>query len=99
MLNRLLAFLRRSPLGTVAACVFLIAAIWVVFNTRRWNHREVFQWDTDGYYLYLPAALIHHDPLQLGFLDSIPPGHFPKGYRFGQGALSVESTGRFSTSA
>ena len=80
----------------MAACVFLIAAVWVVFNTRRWNHREIFQWDTDGYYLYLPAALIHHDPLHLGFLDSVPPGNFPKDYRFGQGALFVESTGRFS---
>ena len=76
------------------ACVFLMAAVWVTFNTRRWNHREILQWDTDGYFLYLPAALIHGDPLQLGFLDSIPPGKFPTDYRFGQGAFFVESTGK-----
>ncbi len=75
--------------------MFLIAAVWVTFNTRRWNHREILQWDTDGYYLYLPAALIHGDPLHFGFLDSIPPGTFPKDYRFGQGAFFVESTGRY----
>lgn len=90
------AFFRRSPLSTTAACVFLVAATWVTFNTRRWNNREILQWDTDGYYLYLPAALIHGDPLHLGFLDSIPPGTFPKDYRFGQGAFPVERTGRYS---
>jgi hypothetical protein len=74
----------------------LVAAAWVTFNTRRWNHREILQWDTDGYYLYLPAALIHGDALHLGFLDSIPPGAFPKDYRFGQGAFPVERTGRYS---
>ena len=75
--------------------MFLIAAVWVTLNTRRWNHREILQWDTDGYYLYLPATLIHGDPLNLAFLDSIPPGKFPNNYRFGQGAFFVESTGRY----
>ena len=75
--------------------MFLVAAVWVTFNTRRWNHREILQWDTDGYYLYLPAALIHGDPLHLGFLDSIQAGTFPNNYRFGQGASFVESTGRY----
>lgn len=93
--HRIRDFFRRSPLGTAAACAFLIAAVWVTFNTRRWNHREIFQWDTDGYYLYLPAALIHADPLHLGFLDSIQPGTFPKDYRFGQGAFFVEETQRY----
>ncbi len=62
---------------------------------RRWNHREILQWDTDGYYLYLPAALIHGDPLQLNFLDRIPTATLPNNYRFGQGAFFVESTGKF----
>ena len=74
--------------------MFLVAAIWVTSNVRRWNHREILQWDTDGYYLYLPAAFIHGDPLHLGFLDSIPPVTLPKDYRFGQGAFPVEATGR-----
>lgn len=73
-----------------------MAAVWVTFNVRRWNHREILQWDTDGYYLYLPATLIHGDPLYLRFLDNIPPGSFPKDYRFGQGAFPVELTGRQS---
>lgn len=90
------AFFSRSPLSTAAACAFLIAAVWVAFNTRRWNHREVLQWDTDGYYLYLPATLIHHDPLHLAFLDSVPRGSFPPDYRFGQGALLIRNTGRYS---
>jgi hypothetical protein len=96
VLSRPVAFIRTTPLGTAAACVFLVAAVWVVFNTRRWNHREILQWDTDGYYLYLPAALIHGDPLHLDFLDSIQPGTFPADYRFGQGAFFVENTGRYS---
>ncbi len=94
VLSRPVAFIRRSPLSVVASCVFLVAAIWVTSNVRRWNNREILQWDTDGYYLYLPAAIIHGDPLHLGFLDSIPPGTFPKDYRFGQGAFPVEATGR-----
>lgn len=61
---------------------------------RRWNHREILQWDTDGYYLYLPAAIIHGDPLHLRSRDSIPSGNFPKDYRFGQGAFPVQATGR-----
>ncbi len=94
MLYEPAAFVRKSPLSVAACGVFIIAAVWVTFNLRRWNHREILQWDTDGYYLYLPAAIIHHDPLHLGFLDSIPPGSFPKGYRFGQGAFPVPQTGR-----
>ncbi len=74
----------------------MIAAVWVIFNTRRWNNREVFQWDTDGYYLYLPAALIHHDLLELHFLDSIPPTSPRKDYHFGQGAFRVAATGHYA---
>ena len=95
MLSRPVAFIRLSPLSVAASCVFLFAAVWVTFNVRRWNHREILQWDTDGYYLYLPAAFVHGDPLQLGFLDSIPRGTFPEDYRFGQGAFFVENTGHY----
>ena len=84
----------RSPFSLFAASVFLIACIWVIFNTRRWNNREVLQWDSDGYYLYLPATLIHHDLLHLGFLDSIPATGKNGAYRFGQGAFLLPSTGK-----
>lgn len=96
MLHRAREFLKASPLGILACCVFLVASIWVTFNTRRWNHREILQWDTDGYYLYLPAALIHHEPLDLSFLRSVSPGTFPPDYRFGQGAFFVDRTGHFT---
>jgi hypothetical protein len=95
VLTRLSSFLRRSPLGMAACCIFLIASIWVVFNTRRWNNREVMQWDSDGYYLYLPAAFIHGDLLDLHFLSLVAPPRFPKDYRFGQGAIPVEATGHY----
>ncbi len=76
----------------VACCIFLIASIWVVCNTRRWNNREVMQWDSDGYYLYLPAIFIHGDLLDLRFLDHVQPPRYPKDYRFGQGAIPVLAT-------
>jgi hypothetical protein len=84
----------RSPLSLAATCVFLIASVWVVFNTRRWNNREVFQWDSDGYYLYLPATIIHQDLMHLAFLDTVLGTGKNGGYRFGQGAFPVEATGR-----
>jgi hypothetical protein len=95
VLTRLSNFLRRSPLGVAACCIFLIASIWVVFNTRRWNNREVMQWDSDGYYLYLPAVFIHGDLLDLHFLAHIDPPRYPKHYRFGQGATPVKGTAHF----
>ncbi|HMZ50110.1 MAG TPA: hypothetical protein PLP28_14095, partial [Flavobacteriales bacterium] len=49
-----------APLSGLAGLGFVVACIWVAFNVRRWNNREVLQWDTDGYYLYLPATIIHH---------------------------------------
>ncbi len=86
-------FFRRSPLSTVAVCIFFITAVWVIFNTRRWNKREVFQWDSDGYYVYLPATIIYGDQGHLSFLDSIPPTFKNGAYRFGQGTYLVEATG------
>lgn len=84
-----------APLSGLAGLGFVVACIWVAFNVRRWNNREVLQWDTDGYYLYLPATIIHHDLFGLSFLDGIAPNGFQGGYRFGQGAYLVPGTGRY----
>lgn len=79
----------------MAAVLFFIAAVWVTFNVRRWNSREVFQWDSDGYYLYLPATFIHGDLFGLEFLEEVPPNDFKGGYRFGQGASWYAPTGKY----
>lgn len=90
-----LSFLRRSPASTASTLIFLVAAVWVCFNVHRWKDREILQWDTDGYYLYLPAALIHGDLFGLGFLDRVEPNNFNGGYAFGQGRIRVPATGRY----
>lgn len=90
-----LCFLRRSPASAASALLFLVAAVWVCFNVHRWKDREVLQWDTDGYYLYLPAALIHGDLFGLEFLDRVEPNNFNGGYAFGQGRTWDPATGRY----
>jgi len=87
--------LKRSPFSFCAALLFVVPALWITFNVRRWNNREIFQWDTDGYYLYLPATIIHGDLFGLRFLEGIAPNGYQNGYRFGQGAYRVPSTGRY----
>ncbi len=94
-MHAVLNFLRRSPMSVASTVIFLVAAVWTCFNVHRWKDREILQWDTDGYYLYLPAALIHGDLFHLEFLDRVEPNHFNGGYAFGQGRTWVPATGRY----
>ena len=82
---RLCAALLRAPRSAAAALLVGALAIGVLFNVRRWNDRDLLRWDSDCYYLYLPAVIIHHDPFTLRWLEDIPPGRMPEGYRFGYG--------------
>jgi len=84
-MNRLRAALHHAPRSTAAALLVGALAIGVLFNVRRWNDRDLLRWDSDCYYLYLPAAFIHHDLLALRWLEAISPGRAPDNYRFGQG--------------
>ena len=74
-----------SPWSATAVLLFLALAIGVLFNVRRWNDRDLLRWDSDCYYLYLPAAFIHHDLRGMRWLQQVPPGRGPEGYRFGYG--------------
>lgn len=74
------------PLG------FAVACLWITFNTGRWKQRDILWYDSDGYYLYLPAAIIHHDLTDLAFLDSVPANE-RLNYRFGMGSFTVPETG------
>ena len=84
-MNRLRAALLHAPRSAAAALLVGALAIGVLFNVRRWNDRDLLRWDSDCYYLYLPAVIIHHDPFTLRWLEDIPPGRMPEGYRFGYG--------------
>ncbi len=84
-MSRLRALLHHAPRSMAAALLVGVLAVGVVFNVRRWNDRDLLRWDSDCYYLYLPATFIHHDLFALRWLERIPPGRAPDNYRFGQG--------------
>ncbi|GAA3999115.1 hypothetical protein GCM10022408_07560 [Hymenobacter fastidiosus] len=53
--------------------------LWVAFYLAPWLREEVriLSSDSAGYYLYLPAAIVHHDLRQLGFRDEMVARYHP----------------------
>jgi len=55
--NTILYFFNKD----ISISAWLISAAAIVFLHLGLNHTSVLSWDVFGYYLYLPASLIHHD--------------------------------------
>lgn len=53
-----------------AIVLIMIVFVCVSFFNKKWQHREIIQFDVYSYYTYLPAVFIFHD-LSLGFTDSV----------------------------
>jgi len=49
---------------------WLVAALmlFALHQSKRWNTQGVFDWDAGGYFAYLPAVFVYHDP---GRVDSL----------------------------
>ncbi|RZL13680.1 MAG: hypothetical protein EOO62_07470, partial [Hymenobacter sp.] len=49
---------------------WLVVALMLlaVYQNKRWNTERVFEWDAGGYFSYLPAIFLYHDP---GRADSL----------------------------
>lgn len=66
-----------SPSRLIAILIWILLAIGIFQDTGRTR----FTWDSFGYQLYLPAAMIHHDPLlkDLGWVDQTRKDHDASG--------------------
>jgi len=74
--------LLRSSSGR--ALVFIaLAYITIIYSLGKWYDKDLLHWDESGYYLYLPATFIYHDPGHLTFYDSIQTQqHLNAGHRW-----------------
>jgi Dolichyl-phosphate-mannose-protein mannosyltransferase len=80
-----------SRIAFYCAAALIIASAF--FYSHKWKqpHTEAtIGWDVSGYYLYLPAAIIHRDLRGVGFLDSVITKYRPtpvpmQGYRLPNG--------------
>ena len=54
----------------LAILLFCLTAFCIVFARQEWK-RNIYTYDSFGYYVYLPAAFIYHDLGDLGFFPEI----------------------------
>ena len=71
------------------------------FQDHRWKGLEVFNWDAGGYFSYLPATFLYHDPGRVDSLAhlvqlNLPPDHIPHGQLEALGIRRLPN-GRFLT--
>ncbi len=74
-----------------------IVALFITLNRGIWQEQRVISWDGTGYYMYLPAAIIHHDLGHLSFYAHIDSVYHPSGDVLQYTIQSHEATGRRST--
>lgn len=51
--------------------IFFAALCVFVINKKQYGERNFFEWDKNGYYLYLPAIFIYNDLAHFSFYDSM----------------------------
>lgn len=75
--------MRKPPIGgtrfflvrrsTLTCALFVAFGLWAVLNIGRWRTRELLLWDAEAYHQYLPAVFIHHDLLDMRYLQQGHP--------------------------
>ncbi|SDY15292.1 hypothetical protein SAMN04488069_10612 [Hymenobacter psychrophilus] len=65
-----------------------VLATLLQFQDRRWKPLEVFDYDSGGYYVYLPSAFIYHDLAGADSLARLHEAYLP-GKEFNMGLVAV----------
>jgi hypothetical protein len=60
---------KRIITGTIVATAAIL--LFITFNRFNWKENVVFQWDQNGYYRYLPAAIIYNNVSDFRFSDTL----------------------------
>ncbi|HNO03803.1 MAG TPA: hypothetical protein PKK49_00815, partial [Flavobacteriales bacterium] len=71
----------RSRAFPISLAALLLVWLLLAFGIFHDPGRTRFTWDSFGYHLYLPATVIHHDPLlkDLGWVDQARKDHDASG--------------------
>ena len=77
--------------------LFLVVSVFITMNRGAWKENNVIIWDGTGYYMYLPATIIGHDPGNLQFYSRIDSLYKPSGGVLQYGIHFHEATGKKST--
>ncbi len=81
----------------IVVIFFGAVALLITLNRGIWRQEKVICWDATGYYMYLPAFIIHQDLGQLSFYEHIDSLYQPSGGVMQYGIHSHRLTGRRST--
>ncbi len=69
-----------------------------VRQNQRWNTEAVFDWDAGGYFSYLPAVFLYHDPGRVDLLARLVQQRLPeKEHDLGHLGIRQLANGRFVT--
>jgi hypothetical protein len=76
----------------------VVLLLLAVHQNKRWNSLQVFDWDAGGYYSYLPAVFLYHDPGRVDIISRMVQRQLPeKDQNVGRQGIRQLDNGRFIT--
>lgn len=79
---------------------WLVAGLMLLamHQNKRWNTERIFDWDAGGYYSYLPAVFLYHDPGRVDSLARLVQQGLPeKDHEIGHLGIRQLDNGRYVT--